>query len=184
MKAALTGITFFLLSATGIHAQTHSKTTKSHYHSQQSVTGKKGTRAASGQTAAIMSDTTSHSAYTGDSRLLISDPTINVLKARAEGNNIPVSKSGIVGMPKHNYGFANGHIILHSNGSTTFGSMTGTGGVETGSSPGAVGAYGNGTGLNGKSPYAGNGMFGTIVPGTENGTKIINKVWRDSTRKK
>ena len=42
----------------------------------------------------------------------VTDPIITTLDARANGANIRFNKSGIIGMPKRAYGFANGHILL------------------------------------------------------------------------
>ncbi len=90
----------------------------------------------------------------------IADPTIRALNARANGSDVYVSNSGIVGMPKRAYGFANGHLMLASSGSTSSGTMTGSGTVGTGSSLGTIGSNGPAIGLNGKSPYAGSTMWG------------------------
>jgi len=93
-------------------------------------------------------------------QLTISDPTINALNARANGSDVRISNSGIVGMPKRAYGFAGGRLMLNASGSTTSGTMTGSGAVGTGSSLGTIGSNGPAIGLNGKSPYAGSTMWG------------------------
>ena len=93
-------------------------------------------------------------------QLTIADPTINALNARANGSDVRISNSGIVGMPKRAYGFAGGRLMLNASGSTTSGTMTGSGAVGTGSSLGTIGSNGPAIGLNGKSPYAGSTMWG------------------------
>lgn len=97
---------------------------------------------------------------TAPSSLTISDPTIQALNARANGSGTRISSSGIVGMPKRAYGFANGHLTLYSTGATSSGTITGSGAVGTGTSLGSFGATGSRIGLNGKSPYAGSLMWG------------------------
>jgi hypothetical protein len=93
-------------------------------------------------------------------QLTISDPTIRALQERAKGNDVYVSNSGIVGMSKRAYGFANGHILLHSTVATSSGSTGGSSSVGTGGSVGGVGSSGQFIGLNGKSPHAGQAMWG------------------------
>jgi hypothetical protein len=109
----------------------------------------------------------------------ISDPTVLTLNARANGANTPVSKSGIVGMPKRAYGFRNGHVLLYSTGATSSGTITGTGVVGTGSSLGNIGSYGSAIGLNGKSPYAGSTMWGNAtgmqIPHADSAVRIAGK---------
>jgi hypothetical protein len=100
------------------------------------------------------------SASSGTGTLTIADPTITALNAKANGNPVTISKSGIVGMPKRAYGFANGHLSLTTTGSTTSGTMTGSGAVGTGTSLGTFGSNGPAMGVNGKSPYAGISMWG------------------------
>lgn len=90
----------------------------------------------------------------------IGDPLLLTLDARANGSDIRINNSGIVGMPKRAYGFANGKLMLRSNGATTFGTQTGSGAVGTGTSLGTFGSNGPAMGLNGKSPYAGMNMWG------------------------
>src|SRR5205085_2545653 len=93
----------------------------------------------------------------------IADPTLRALSARAAGSDIKISSSGIVGMPKSAYGFANGHLILYSTGATSSGTITGTGTTGTGSSLSSIGSEGPAIGLNGKSPYAGSTMWGNAI---------------------
>jgi hypothetical protein len=99
----------------------------------------------------------------------ITDPTIVALGERAKGNEVFISNSGIVGMPKRAYGFANGRILFHSTVATSSGSTGGSCSVGTGGSISGMGSSGAFIGLNGKSPYAGQGMWGnarglTIYP--------------------
>jgi hypothetical protein len=93
----------------------------------------------------------------------ISDPILTTFNKRASGANIPFNKSGIVGMPKRAYGFANGHIILTTTGSVTSGTQTGSGAVGTGTSLATFGSVGAPMNVNGKSPYAGMNMWGNAM---------------------
>lgn len=93
----------------------------------------------------------------------VSDPLLTTLGARANGANIPFNNSGIVGMPKRAYGFANGHIVLNSSGAVTSGTQTGSGGVGTGTSLATFGSTGGPMSVNGKSPYAGSNMWGNAM---------------------
>lgn len=97
------------------------------------------------------------------SALTISDPILKSLNARANGADIKINKSGIVGMPKSAYGFANGHLTLSTSGSTTSGTQTGSGLVGTGTSLGTFGSAGPALQVNGKSPYAGINMWGNAM---------------------
>jgi hypothetical protein len=91
----------------------------------------------------------------------ITDPTVLALIERARGNEVFVSSSGIVGMPKRAYGFANGAILFRSTVATSSGSTGGNSSVGCGGSISGIGSGGSFIGLNGKSPYAGLGMWGT-----------------------
>lgn len=105
-----------------------------------------------------MSNSASHSAYTAPyslSRLQIADPTIRTLNANAYGADIRVSGSGVVGMPRGTYGFANGRITLMPGGARTSGTQTGSGATGTGTSAGSAGSFGPGMGTNGKNTYGG-----------------------------
>lgn len=95
----------------------------------------------------------------GISRLSISDPIVKGLSDRAKGYDVKLSSSGIVGMPKGSYGFANGRISFYNSGSTSTGGLTGVGTVGTGSGLGSIGSN-NWRGSNGKSLYAGTSMWG------------------------
>jgi hypothetical protein len=90
----------------------------------------------------------------------VRDPILTTLDARAKGANVSLGKSGIVGMPKRAYGFANGKLLLQSTSATTSGTQTGSGAVGTGTSQGTFGSNGPAMNVNGKSPYAGINMWG------------------------
>ena len=102
--------------------------------------------------------------YTG---LQISDPTIRAFNKQAYGRDTSVPTLGVIGVPKRAYGIVNGHLIFRSSSATSSGTITGSGEVGTGSSVGSAGAGGQVIGVNGKSPYAGPGMWGTKVAGQE-----------------
>jgi hypothetical protein len=93
----------------------------------------------------------------------VTDPILTTLNARANGANIRFNKSGIVGMPKSAYGFADGHIVLRTTGAVTSGTQTGSGAVATGSSLATFGSVGAPMNVNGKSPYAGINMWGNAM---------------------
>jgi hypothetical protein len=93
----------------------------------------------------------------------ISDPILLALDARAAGADIPINKSGIVGMPKRAFGIANGRIFLGTTGSVTSGTQTGSGSVGTGTGLGTFGSISPVMGVNGKSPYAGLSMWGNAT---------------------
>lgn len=95
------------------------------------------------------------------SRFSIADPTINLLNQRAGGSNAPISNSGIVGMPKRAYGFANGKILLRNTTAPSSGTMYGSGSVGTGTTISGVGISENVIGVNGKNPYAGPSLWGS-----------------------
>ena len=120
------------------------------------------------QSPVLLSSTNSYMAKSGisvtsNNNFTISDPTIVALNARANGADVTISNSGIVGMPKRAYGFGNGKLILNSTAATSSGTITGSGAVGTGSSMGSIGSYGLGIGLNGKSPDAGSAMWGNAT---------------------
>lgn len=97
------------------------------------------------------------------SNFIIGDPIVLALDARAAGADIKISKSGIVGMPKRAYGFANGRLFFGTTSSVTSGTQTGSGGVGTGTSLGTFGSISPVMGVNGKSPYAGSSMWGNAT---------------------
>ena len=102
-----------------------------------------------------------------NSGLNIADPTIRAFNKRVYGVDTSVSNLGIMGVPKRAYGIDHGHIIFRSSSATSSGTMTGSGSVGTGSSAGSMGMGSQAIGVNGKSPYAGPGMWGTKVAGPE-----------------
>jgi hypothetical protein len=162
MKAILcVGI---LLSTIASQAQTVRKTQAKKAGAKTTQVKKQSTRSTI-DSANIIS-LTSTAAYTAksdnanSSTLTISDPILRAFDARANGANVSLGKSGIVGMPKRAYGFANGHILLKTTGATTSGTQTGSGSVGTGTSLGTFGSTGTAMAVNGKSPDAGINMWG------------------------
>jgi len=114
-----------------------------------------------------LSDTSTNAAFANRQsvgRLQIADPIIQTLNAKANGAEINISGSGMIGVPKGTYGFANGRISFYQVGSTSTGTITGNGSVGTGSSPGGIGTLGPVIGVNGKSPFTGTGPYGTRIP--------------------
>jgi hypothetical protein len=126
-------------------------------------------RSISSNTGSTLNSTSEHKAYAQPSvnytNYQIQDPILKVLNQRANGSDVKIGSSGIIGEPKGTYGFADGHIIFYSTGSTSSGTITGSGSVGTGSSPGSVGSNSSLMGVNGKSPYAGPSSWGTAVTG-------------------
>ena len=94
----------------------------------------------------------------------IADPTINALRQQAGGNTTLVSSSGIVGMPRRSYGFANGKILLRNTTATSSGTTFGSGAVGTGTTLLGSGTGENAISVNGKSPYAGTSLWGSRLP--------------------
>lgn len=94
----------------------------------------------------------------------IADPVTRALMEGTNGADIR-RDSEIAGVSKRAYGFANGFIMLRSSGAATSGTVTGSGCVGTGSTPGSAGMHGAGIGVNGKNPYAGVGIWGTALTG-------------------
>ncbi len=94
--------------------------------------------------------------------LRISDPFIVIMNNRAKGIDPPVKNVELLGMPKGAYGFANGKLRVFPVSTTSHGGLTGMGTVATGSSTGTMGSIGL-SHANGKSTYAGNGMWGNAL---------------------
>lgn len=111
----------------------------------------------------------------GGRALTITDPLIRRLNSRAAGSDVPVSRSGIVGMPRGTYGFANGKILLSRSTAASSGTTFGSGAVGTGTSLMGVGAGQNTPGLNGKNVEASPWFWGSRLP-------LRNLPIRDSTR--
>ena len=112
-----------------------------------------------------LASTGSYSAFAAPlSKLSIADPTVNLLNRKALGSDDRVGRSGIVGMPKGSYGFANGRILLRNTTATSSGTGYGSGAVGTGTSLQGIGASEAILGVNGKSPYAGPWLWGDRRP--------------------
>lgn len=114
----------------------------------------------------LLNSTTNNAAYGGTTaqRFSIADPTINALNRQAAGNAPVVSESGVVGMPRRTYGFANGKILLRPTTAPTSGTVYGSGSVGTGTTIMGVGTGENALGVNGKNPYAGPWLWGSRPP--------------------
>jgi hypothetical protein len=164
-------ISLFLLVSIGTHtlAQTNSGKEKSgQVNNEKSIV--------------LKSENTYNAYYYTPSRLSISDPVMNFINARANGSDVKMRNSPIAGERKHTYGFADGHLILRSTGATSSGTITGTGAVATGSTPGSLGTSGYISGVNGKSPYAGPSTWGTAITGQ--GINLNNSSIRPASKKK
>jgi hypothetical protein len=112
----------------------------------------------------LLSNTTNHSALAPQTTLRIADPTVERFNQRASGGKVPISSSGIAGMPKGSYGFANGHILLRNTTATSPGTSYGSGAVGTGTAIQGIGTSEVSVGVNGKSPYAGPWLWGDKQP--------------------
>ena len=127
----------------------------------------KKTPAATADTAFSLTSASANQAF-GNAparRFSIADPLVNTLNQQAAGAETQVSSSGIVGMPKRTYGFANGKILLRNTTATTSGTNYGSGAVGTGTTIMGLGTGENTPGTNGKSPYAGPWIWGSKLPG-------------------
>jgi hypothetical protein len=158
-----TGLSITALAQTSVKKNSKQQTMKS--KSTAGKGAKKATPRNKAGESVSFTATSSHAAYgRAGRRFSIADPTINVLNQRANGSNVPVSSSGIVGMPKGTYGFANGKILLRPTTATSSGTVYGSGAVGTGTTIMGVGTGENTTGINGKNPYAGHSLWGTRLP--------------------
>lgn len=93
----------------------------------------------------------------------ITDPTIRAMNNRSAGSELPLYGSdGLLGLPKGTYGFARGQLWLRPTDATSIGGITGSGSVGTGGSANGVGTGGFANGVNGKSPYAGPTVWGSL----------------------
>jgi hypothetical protein len=94
----------------------------------------------------------------------IADPVINFYNGRVSGA-IPDEDVArpIIGMPKLRYGVAHGHLLFYNTTSTSNGGNTSSGSVGTGTSSGSLGSSSATTGVNGKNPYSGPGIYGNRV---------------------
>lgn len=106
----------------------------------------------------------SYAAKGDASGYFIADPVTRALMEGTNGADIR-KNSEIAGVSKRAYGFANGFIMLRSSGAATSGTVTGSGSVGTGTTPGTAGMHGASIGVNGKNPYAGVGIWGTALTG-------------------
>ena len=156
-----------LLISSSTQAQTKSKKNKKQTVHSRTVSSTKGLATSS---ATRLNTTVSYPAKANTSILsilknnyTITDPILTTLNARAKGENIQFNKSGIIGMPKRAYGFANGHLMLSSTGAVTSGTQTGSGTVGTGTSLATFGSIGTSMNVNGKSGYAGINMWGNAM---------------------
>lgn len=95
----------------------------------------------------------------------IADPIISTLNARAHGATTTMDFKELMGIGRGAYGIADGQIMLRPTGSTTAGGITGSGAIATGSTPGSPGMHAAVPMVNGKNPYAGPGMWGTMGVG-------------------
>lgn len=156
-----------LLWVFGSQAQTRQKKAKARTTSTKKAAIKKSIQSTAKTNTARLTSAGSYFARTNNanagSGLQISDPILTALDARANGADIPIGKSGIVGMPKRAYGFANGHLFFGTTGSVTSGTQTGSGAVGTGTGQGTFGSISPVMGVNGKSPYAGLNMWGNAT---------------------
>lgn len=164
MKRMICSVLVLFLIAGAAQAQsTKKKSTKKQSTAKSTKSTKSSNKSAASSNTVTLTSVSSNMAKANTSsptRLSISDPILTSLDARANGANVSVGKSGIIGMPKRAYGFANGHILLTSTGATTSGTQTGSGSVGTGTSLGTFGSVGPSILVNGKSPYAGINMWG------------------------
>ncbi|HWJ28402.1 MAG TPA: hypothetical protein VNS32_17785 [Flavisolibacter sp.] len=175
MRRMILCIGFLLFLGFMTKAQTiqHKTASKKHVYNKSKTnkgSSNKSDSTAFGRTVSLF-NTEANKAYVAppfnNNQLKIQDPTINALNAKANGEPVHISSSGIVGMPKSAYGFANGHLFLRSTGATSIGTVTGTGSVGTGTTPGSVGTNGSVIGVNGKNPNAGNSIWGTAITGPD-----------------
>jgi len=169
MKQVFLCVGILLLVGRATMAQTKSAKPKPQANSKtiQSKSDNKVTNSSNplslNSTASYPAKANNNSLSVANKQYTITDPILTTFDARAKGSNISMGKSGIVGMPKRAYGFANGWLLFHSTGSTTFGTQTGSGGVATGTSLGTFGSNGPAMSVNGKSPYAGINMWGNAM---------------------
>gem|GEM_PF-4664780 len=98
----------------------------------------------------------------------IADPVVNHFQDRLSGRvQTETLERPVIGMPRMRYGVANGRLLFYNNSAPSSGGNTGSGSVGTGTSVGVMGSSGNTSGVNGKNPYAGPGIYGNRVIGRE-----------------
>jgi hypothetical protein len=164
------GCAILLLVTANAQSQMRSKKAKTNQtvHSKSASTKTVSNETTSGSSTSVTLNTTSNysakaNTLAGLKNYAVSDPILKTLNARANEANIRFNNSGIIGMPKRAYGFANGHILLSSTGAVTSGTQTGSGAVGTGTSLATFGSVGAPMNVNGKSSYAGINMWGNAM---------------------
>ncbi len=137
----------------------------------------KGANTSSNATSGVLlMHTGKYSAYSATgNRFSIADPTITTFNERASGTNVPISSSGISGMPKGTYGYAGGKIFLRSTTASSSGTAYGSGAVGTGTSINGIGTSESTPGVNGKSNDAGPWFWGSRQPVYNAPAKTENK---------
>ena len=111
-----------------------------------------------------LTSTSVNNAFAPPAGLRISDPTINLMNQRAAGSTSMFDNKPVVGMPKSTYGVANGKILFRNTTAATSGTAYGSGAVGTGTSIAGTGTSESTIGVNGKSPNAGNWIWGDRRP--------------------
>ena len=168
MKRIILLIVVSLLAlVTVANAQTkqHSKSNKQYTTAKKRTDKKSNNKTNTKQNTISLNSVSVNQAYgTSSSRFTIADPTINAFNMRATGNDVKISSSGIVGMPKVTYGLANGKILLRNTTATSSGTVYGSGAVGTGTTLIGIGTSEDAIGVNGKNPYAGPWLWGSRVP--------------------
>lgn len=129
---------------------------------QAQTTNERGSRPSAA--ALGLSHTGTYAAKQDAPVYFIADPVTRALMEGTNGADIR-KNSEIAGISKRAYGFANGLIMLRSSGAASSGTVSGSGSVGTGTTPGTAGMHGAGIGVNGKNPYAGVGIWGTALTG-------------------
>ncbi len=189
MKRVILCVSVFISLTTISAAQQvkHKNATSKHRGTGKATTAKRNTNSSNTATTNVLTSSSSNSAYSNNAtanNLQIHDPVIRSLNEKANGRNVNIGGSGVMGMPKATYGVANGHLIFRQSDATTSGTSTGSGAVGTGSSPGPMGTSGAVMGVNGKSPYAGPGIYGAGVTGAGVDIKGGNSDTRPANIKK
>lgn len=160
-KIVLAGLALSLISATALAQK---QPAKANATTKKTATAKRSKTAPASNEPVVLVNTTNHAAAAPDTTLRITDPTIQTFNLRASGAEVPAAQSGIMGLPKGTYGFANGRLFLRKTSASSSGTGYGSGAVGTGTSIQSS-ATGEATlGVNGKSPDAGAGMWGDKQP--------------------
>lgn len=132
--------------------------------------GNKNSRAAAPKAKAVRLQSTSANeakAPVAERSFSIADPVVNFYNGRVAGTirDNDVDRP-VIGMPRLRNGVAHGHLLFYNTTSPNMGGNTGSGSVGTGSSTGSIGTSGAASGVNGKNPFSGPGMYGNRVQGT------------------